>query len=202
MSKVCTNWTKATIDPHEAMMGLLSCLNSGKNAWIETRKNTENEMAFPIKKKNPELDNPFNWTMSFGTPRNTESLKNYQFFNETEKDMTYNWTACFGEEEAIEEYQKNGTITKEMFLGVGICHPVRIEDANYYQKEILGDNYNYSIWTIWWKPKNGIPCWVIDDSIKEVFVICYDDSPVDKKEAAQKAGQFLMNYASRMEEGE
>lgn len=195
MSEVYTNWTHATTNPNEAMMGLLSCLNAGKNAWIETRKNSKQNMEYPIMKKNPELDNPFNWTMMYGTVRNNKDLESHSYFNETEKDLTYNWIACFGENDAIEEYQKNRTITKELFVGSGICHPVRIEDANYYRKEILGDSYEYDYWVTWWKPKDNITHYVIDESINEVFVICYDAGPVNKKAAIEKTARFLMDYA-------
>lgn len=200
MSKVCTNWAQATVDPQMAAISLLSCLNAGKNAWIEVRKNTEKDCAIPIMRSNPELDNPFNWTMNYGVPRNEKALESRQYLNETERDMTYNWTCCYGTEKAIEEYQKNRTITRELFEGTGIAHPVRIEDANYYRKNILGDNYDHEYWTTYWKPKNGIPYYVADDRIEDVFVVCYDNSPVDKRKAIEAAGQFLLDYAGRMEE--
>lgn len=38
MSKVHTTWTEATTNVNKAMIMLLSCLDSGKNAWIELRK--------------------------------------------------------------------------------------------------------------------------------------------------------------------
>ena len=196
MSKVYTTWTEATNNVSKAMMGLVSCIESGKNAWIEVRKN--GEQACPIKIKNPALDNPFNWEMMCGVPRNETELMNHKYFNDTEKDLTYNWTACFGEENAIKEYQSNGTITKELFNGVGICHPVRIKDANFYRKNILGDNYEYGYWVTYWKPKKNIPYWVVDDSIGDVFTICFDDEIVDKAKAIRKAAQFMMEYADKI----
>ena len=82
MSKVHTTWTEATTNVNKAMIMLLSCLDSGKNAWIELRKN--GDQAYPIKMKNPELDNPFNWEMSYSTPRNEKEMMNYKYFNDTE----------------------------------------------------------------------------------------------------------------------
>lgn len=198
MNEIYTNWTTATVNPYEAVMGLLSCLNAGKNAWIERRPN--GSQGLPIMKKNPELDNPFNWEMLYGAPRNEEEMKKHNYFNETEKDMTYNWTACFGEKEAIEEYQKSRTVTEGMFKGIGICHPVRIEDADYYRKEILKDGYKHGYWVTWWKPKDSIPRYVVDDSIRDVFVICYNDGPVNKKAAAENAARFLMDYADTLKD--
>ena len=54
MSKVHTTWTEATTNVNKAMIMLLSCLDSGKNAWIELRKN--GDQAYPIRMKNPALD--------------------------------------------------------------------------------------------------------------------------------------------------
>ena len=195
MSKVYTTWTEATKSASKAMMGLISCIESGRNAWIEIRKNGEQE--YPIKIKNPALDNPFNWEMLYGVPRDEKEMMSHNFFNETEKDLTYNWIACFGEEKAIKEYQNNGTITKELFTGTGICHPVRIKDANFYRKNILGDDYEYGYWATYWKPKKGIPYLVVDESIGYVFTICFTNEAVDKAEAIRKAAQFMLKYADK-----
>lgn len=196
-SKVYTTWTEATNNASKAMIGLLSCIESGRNAWIEIRKN--GEQSYPIKIKNPALDNPFNWEMSYGIPRNENDMLNHSYFNETERDLTYNWMACFGEKKAIEEYQKNGTISKELFNGTGICHPVRIKDANFYRKNIIGDNYEYGYWVTYWKPKKNIPYWIVDESIGDVFTICFnDDIIVDKAEAIRKAAEFMLAYANEI----
>jgi len=186
---VYTNWTKATKNPSEAMLGLISCIEHGCNAWIEIRKNGEQD--FPIIIKNPELDNPFNWTMSYGVPRNESEMMKYNYFNETERDLTYNWVACFGSEESIKQYQENGLVTKGLSLGIGKCHPVRVEDANTYRREITGDNYKYSYWVTYWQPIDGISRWVVDERQGEVFTICYNKEPVNKFEAMKKAADFL-----------
>ena len=193
MKETYTNWTEATNNPNKAIIGLVSCLESGKNAWIEIRKNGEQD--YPLKIKNPALENPFNWEMMYGVPRNEKEMMNHKYFNDTEKDLTYNWTACYGEAKAIEEYQKNGTITKEMFNGMGICHPVRIKDANFYRKNILGDNYEYGYWVTYWRAKKDIPYYIVDESVGNVFTICYNDELCDRSEAMKKAAQFMMEYA-------
>lgn len=190
--KVSTNWTSATTEPEKALLGLVSCLEAGKNAWIEIRKN--GDQAFPIMKSNPKLDNPFNWEMMYGTPRNIIELEKHKYFNETEKDLTYNWTCCYGEAAAIEEYQKTGKISAGMFKGIGIGHPVKIQDVNAYRKQI-GKPCDHSYWATFWKPKEGISYKIVDESIGDVFTICFDEEPVDKIEALRKAGRFLQDYA-------
>lgn len=193
---VKTNWTKATTDANKALMGLLSCIQSGCNAWIEVRKNGDQD--YPVEKVNPELDNPFNWEFAYGTPRNEEEMAKHRYLNDTEKDLTYNWTDAFGTPEAIEKYQKTGEVTPGLFNGQGTSCPVRIVDANRYRKEIKGDGYEYNFWAAYWRPKEGIDVYVLDDEIDEVFVICYDNSPEnipDKKDLIRKAGEFLLAYA-------
>lgn len=142
MNNVHTGWMPATTDPTEAMLGLTSCLQAGLNAWIETRKN--GDQKFPIVMKNPALDNPFNWTMSYGTVRDNDDLEKYRYFNDTERDLTYNWTAGFGDLWAITEYRQTGAIREGLLKGAGICFPIRIADAERYRREIARDNYaNY-----------------------------------------------------------
>lgn len=195
---VKTNWTKATTNPYEALAGLISCINAGKHCWIEYRDNNDKEIEFPIKKKNPALDNPFNWEMAYGIPRSEMDLLETKYFNETERDLTYNWTACYGEAGAIKAYQENATISKEMFSG-GICHPVRIHDANYYREHIKKDGYKYGkTWVTHWKPKNGIPYYIREEGLK-VYVICYDDQPANEAQCVNSAANFLLRLAYDME---
>lgn len=198
MSKIKTSWTRATTNPNEAMIALTACLASGKNAWIEVLKNGDQE--FPIMKKNPALEDPFNWTMSYGEPRNEQQLKETSFFNEIEKDLTYNWTSCYGTKEAAEEYQKNGRIMEGLILGGETECPVRIEDANRYRKEITGDNYKYNYWVTRWKAKDGIPYYIVDEDIGDVFTICYKNEPVNIKEALTKVAHYLLAYKKILED--
>lgn len=193
MNEVNTSWTHATTNVSKAMIGLVSCLEAGKNAWIEVRKN--GDQKYPIMRVNPLLDDPFNWTMNYGTIRNEKELEKHQFINETEKDLTYNWTSVFSTKDAIEEYKKNRTVTKELIFDGGICCPVRIEDANAYRRDVVHDNCDYRYWMTFWKPKDGIPTYVVDDNVDDVFVVCYSDSPVNKKEAAKYAALFFKGYA-------
>lgn len=197
MGKVYTNWTHATQNPNEAMIGLVSCLEHNKNAWIEVMKNGDQDL--PIMRKNPLLDNPFNWEASYGTQRNKEEMAKHCYFNETEKDLTYNWTDCLGTKEAVEAYQKDGTIMEGLILGGSVQCPVRVEDANAYRRDIQGDNYQYGFFVTYWKPKEGIKHWIVDDRVGDVFVICYDDGPINKMAALRRAAQFMNEYADRIQ---
>ena len=93
MNKTHTGWRKATTDPNEAMIGLVSCLECGYNAWIELRANGDQEL--PVMKKNPVLDDPFNWVLYYETMAGQKELETHPYFNDTEKDLTHNWIAAF-----------------------------------------------------------------------------------------------------------
>lgn len=198
MSKnnVKTNWATATKNPYEALSGLLSCINARKNAWIELRKNGDQEI--PIKKRNPLLEDPFNWTMSYGICRNEDEFKNRNYFNKTEKDLTRNWTYCFGQPDAIEAYKTSRKVSADLFNG-GIGCPVQITDANAYRKSI-GDPYDYSYFMTYWKPLPEIPYQIIDETVGKVFTICYNEELVDPIKAIRTAGEFLLEISKQMEE--
>lgn len=192
MNEIKTGWTHATKDPHIAMICLLGCLNSGKNAWIELRDNGDQE--FPIMIPNPVLDDPFKWQFSYGTPTNKEDIEKHQFLNETERDLTLNWVSVMGTPEAVAAYQKDRTIIEGLILGGSVSCPVRREDANRYRAEVTGDNYQYGLMTDWWKPLEGIPYYIPDPSLGKVFTVCYDDETVDMKFACRRAAEFLTEY--------
>ena len=185
-----TSWTKATTYFNVALLGLINCLDTGRNAWIEVQKNGEQD--FPIVIKNPVLDDPFNWTMMYGVPRNEKELANLQYFNHTEKDLTYNWYAAFSTPEAAELYRKDGTVTAGLFKGMGICTPVKISDIDAWRSA----PFNYT-WITHWKPKDNIPYW-IPDSINEVYVVCFDDGPVNKKASYLRMSSLLHRLAEEI----
>lgn len=197
MSKTHTGWMHATTDPNEAMIGLVSCLDSGYNAWIEVRKNGDQE--FPIMKKNPMLDDPFNWRLGYSSRTKEKELEEYQYFNETEKDLTYNWIGAFATVEAAAAYKKDRTIIKGLIGNIGSVQcPVRKEDAERYRSDIQGDNYKYTYFTDFWKPKEGISRYIVDEDIENVFVVCYSTEEADKKTALERAASFLLAYAARL----
>lgn len=199
MGSVKTNWTEATQDLTTAIVSLLAAIESGRHAWIEIRKNGNQE--FPILKKNPVLDNPFAWESLYGTVR--KDTKPGQYFNETEKDLAKNWVACFGTEEAVQAYEQEGRIIEGLISRRGgIAHPVRIDDANAYRKQYWGEEYHYEYWKYEWAPKKGIPYEIVDESIGDVFVICTDDQAPDKMNDIRKAAKFLNEYAEKLEREE
>ena len=181
MNKTHTGWRKATTDPNEAMIGLVSCLECGYNAWIELRANGDQEL--PVMKKNPVLDDPFNWVLYYETTTGQKELETHPYFNDTEKDLTHNWIAAFSTVEAAAAYRKDGTLMEGLIAGNGGTQcPVRKTDAERYRRDITGDNYKYTFFTDFWKPKDDIPMWVLDEDVKEVFVVCYREEKADKKE--------------------
>lgn len=193
---ISTNWCKATRNYVMALQGLISAIEAGKNAWIEIRKN--GEQKYPIMVPNPALNHPREWTMSYGTLRDESKLLDHKFLNETEKDLTYNYTTAFGSQEAIDAYYETGVLTKENFLGMGICHAVKIKDAIEYRKNIDGYN-NYYQWVTFWKPREGVH--EVPAEIDKVFTICYDDQPIiSKKKLLQEATEFIATYLN--DEGE
>jgi hypothetical protein len=192
MTQKYTNWTNATTDINKAMIGLISCLDAGYNAWIEIQTNGNQD--YPIRIKNPELDKPENWTGSIGIPRPTGNFIDEKFFNETEKDLTQNWIALFGDKEAADNYYKTGVVSKAQLKGMGYCHAVKISDAN----KLRTDGYEYGYWAERWKPRDNIPYWVVDKSIDKVFVICYNKESVNRADSLIKAGEFLIEYANTL----
>jgi len=194
--EIHTGWTEATTNISKAALSLIACLESGRNSWLEVQENGKQD--FPIKKTNPLLDNPFNWTMSYGTPTSSKELESRRYFNDTEKELIFNWTGAFGTEEAIKIYEETGEITEGLLSSSGICHPVKKVDANKYRREIKKDNYEYGFWTTYWKPKNSIPCYVADDTVGNVYVVCYSETGIiDKSDALKKAANFLLEYAKK-----
>lgn len=195
MNEVYTNWSKATTDIAECLNNFLSCIRIGHNAWIEIQTNGEQE--YPIMKENPVLDSPFSWKSMYETIRPEEGL-NHTFFNETERDLTLNWTNCFGTKEAVEAYQKENRVIKGLINDGSVAYPVRITDAKAYRKKYDGEEYPYERWVCFWQPKEGIPYQIVDDSIKDVFVVCYDNEASDPAENIKRAGQFLLKYANML----
>lgn len=198
MNNVKTNWTTAMVNINEALLAVISCLDAGKNAWLEIRDNGDQE--YPIQIVNPDLDNPFNWEAYMGIPRCNKKHLNYSKpLNETEKILEDEYTQCFGTEEAIKIYQETGKITKGLINSMGISHPVRMSDANLYRKEISKDNYVYGSWMNLWKPKKSVDILITDPTIEKVFVVCYNDELAsDRKESVAKAIELLQTYLKMM----
>jgi len=184
-----TNWTEATTNFYDAFAGLLSCLKAGKNCWVEVQQNGEQD--YPVIEKNKALDNPFNWTMSYGVPAG-DHFKDHNFFNETQKDLTENWTACFATAEAAKLYEEKGKATAGLLAGCGVCIPVRHKDADKLRK----DGYKYGAWVYAWKPKDGVP-YHIPKKIGKVFVVCYDDKPADDKNSLKSFLTLLQGLLAK-----
>ncbi|MCD8083925.1 MAG: hypothetical protein LUE86_10550 [Clostridiales bacterium] len=196
---VKTNWIKATTDPRKAMAGLMVCLETRKNAWSEVRENGDQE--YPIMMVSPELNNPFNWTMAYGTYGKVTGIE-MRFCNETEQSLFYDWIYGYGTKEAVELYQKDGTIMEGLLLGCDIGTPVRRKDAQSYRDQYIKDGYIYkkpstddATWHTIWKPKDGIKAKIVDPSVGKVFTICYDDGDFDRVNCMRRASEFFHEVA-------
>ncbi len=197
MKKVgSTNWTRATTNVMEAFEGLRSAFMAGKVAWIEKRENKhlshdgKEGCAFPIMTENEGLNNPFNWTMLYGSVYPDDKYKDFK--NETEKDLFNNWIVLYSTKEARKAYIEKGEVIEGLNKGVGIATPVRIEDAN----KTRTDGYKYKGKTIHWKPQ-GYEYRVVDESIKEVYVVMIsEERALEDKEIITKLKEALESLES------
>jgi len=89
MNKVNKGWTTATRNPFRAVVDLVACLQSGYNAWIERSENAD--CAFPIRIKNPALNDKRNWQWSWASGGGPGE----DFFNATIEDLTRNYSHSF-----------------------------------------------------------------------------------------------------------
>ncbi len=178
-----TNWTEATQDIHVAMFGVLSALKAGHNAWLEYRKNGDQQ--FPIKIVNPELNDKFNWTMLYGVPWDEKLAESHRYINAIEKDLTLHHVAKFGEPDAIATYQKTGEVTKGLLKGMGTCFPFKLDPKEQH-------------WMFMWRPLDGIAYHVVDPSIENVFVVCWNDDKPDTRAILKRMAGFIDGYADSL----
>lgn len=181
-----SNWTEATQDIETAIIGLLSCQKSGHKAYIEVMDNSK--AAFPIKIKNPALNDKENWTMGLGIPTPKDfnfPCSDKIFWNETEKDLYHNYDYTFSRRRCI-----NGHVYfNKDACGGFVCPTCKAEAKQVCGPVKIKDPKNRT-WVIEWKPKDGVPYWVADPDIKEVYVVCFDDD-----EPAQTRNQALLDVA-------
>lgn len=142
-----TSWTEGTRNPFKAIRNFISCAQYGYNCWIEIRSNEDCD--YPIKIKNPALNNPENWRFSYGIPTTGKEPED-QYFNETQRDLTLNYKSMIRDKEG-----------KTTVQGMGESIQVRIP-------------YGLHSWTDHWEPKTGIPYWIPDPNISKVFIVCHD----------------------------
>lgn len=196
-------WATATTDMSYALIDLMNCIYSGYNAWISIEKNGEQE--YPIKCVNPELNDPFNWTSSYGTIGHMQN----EFINDTQKDLTENWIEVISTEMAANAYKSERKLLPGLInsntLEKTVRIPVRKEDANKYRATVSKDNYTYEIWNYSWKPKEGIPYYIVDDTIDLVYVVRYSSEKFTKTEIAnslRNTASLLNHYADEIEKKE
>ena len=198
---VRTNWTTATTNYQDALCALRACRGSFPSCWLELREN--GDQAFPINIINPALDDPFAWEFHYGTFVSPEALRAHKFLNDTQRDLTYYWIAGYGEPAAVAKYKETRELTKGLSMGVGMCYPLRIEDAQQYRDTFVGDGYVYRYpengggFVNFWKPKAGIPIYVPDKTVGKVFTVCTDmeGDIISEADSLERTAKTLEEYA-------
>lgn len=177
------NWTQATTELEQAILGVLSCRKAGYRAWIEIANNAD--VPYPIQIKNPALNNPENWTMLYGIPKPPPSEEQKSFFNNTERDLYYNYDYSF------RRYRcEKGHIffVKQLFSG-GKCPKCNTETNQFCGPVKLKDPSNRT-WITCWTAKKDVPCWIPDPKVSGVYVVAHSNN-----EAALNERQSLLQIA-------
>jgi len=168
MKKANTNWSTATTNLFKAFKDLLDCLQAGYDAHITIVKNEH--AALPIQIKNPALNDPMNWTMSYGAPAGREEIKYKKHFNDTEKDLALNWGFTFDAYVCVKGHLFN---SKQAGKTVFVCpHCGSRETKQNCIPVKLKEPEKRTFYTFW-KPKDNISCWVNKPMKERVFVIAY-----------------------------
>ena len=122
-----TNWTSATHNPFKAFKGLVSCLQSGYNAWIELQENGKQDN--PLLETNPNINNLSTWKSSGSYFVQDWAKEKERIENDTihpfAKKLMLEYTTVFGSEEEYENYLKTGEVK---FLGMGKKYFIRYDD--------------------------------------------------------------------------
>jgi hypothetical protein len=105
---------------------LRQCLAYGLKGRLIRAKNED--CNFPITEKNK--NNNFRcYNLSHSVPSTYNEILNNKNYNEFEKHLSLNYIHNYGTKEAVEAYYKDGILTKDNFLGVGVSHLVNVDDA-------------------------------------------------------------------------
>ena len=171
-----TSWTEATLNPFKAVKGLVSCLQSGRNAWIERQENGKQD--FPLVENNPDLSDISNWTSSgaYGC-RDWEAEKKKieadAKMHPTAKKLKLEYTTAFGTEKEYQKYLKTG---KVKFRGIGKCYFVKYEDLVKTRKEEgteLSSDFRFVLQV------SPIPRYKrVVKTKRKVYVVCWNNDKV------------------------
>ena len=173
-----TNWSKATTNLFEAIKSLLSALQAGKIAHLEIMKNED--VAYPIKVKNPETLKMENWTMMFGLPKQNDQV---DFWNETERYLVQECYHTYTTPEAIRLFEEEGLITEDLLKSGGAEYMIPFDIAR--EIRLAQDGYDLAT-NVWARGthyciKDDVERWVLDPSVKWVFVVVIEEDQTLKK---------------------
>ena len=196
-----SSWTGATQNIQDAISGVFSALGSDRNAWAEIQRNGEQDN--PIKRKNPALDDPFNWSLQCTYGPGKDEPPRTAFFNATEKDLYANWTGrYFKDQEACDHYVKTGEILPGSLKNGGVSCPVRVVDWLKTRPELDPDNWPCMDWRTIWGPRKypapEIPYWIVDERIDSVFVVMTDNTPAVRAHVLRRLAAFIDQHAEEI----
>ena len=192
-----SSWTGATQNIQKAIDGVFSALN-GQNAWIEIQQNGEQD--YPVKRKNPALDDPFQWSLQCTYGAGKDEPPKTDFFNATEKDLHANWTGrYFKDEAARDHYVKTGEILPDSLTNGGVSCPVRVVDWLTTRPDLDPDNLPCKDWCAIWGPRKypapEVPYWIVDERIDSVFVVMTDNTPPVRAHVLRRMAAFLDQHS-------
>lgn len=191
-----TTWSEATKDKLIAVENIISCHRSGHRPIVTKRNNKDlTDFEYPIKIKNPALDDWRNWTMSYAVPSSADVYSQIlNIKNETEKDLAYNYTSYFfSSEKERAAYFKKGKLPKK-FSNSGFCGPMKKSDYFKMRPDLVKAGWtDRHIWTTFWQPIKGVSYWIAEDC-GEVYCVTFDNSPaMSETEFNNFLAQFLTN---------
>ncbi len=197
MAKVNTSWSQASENIYQALAALFHAVDSGKNAWLELRKNGDQD--YPVMIPNPDLDLIENWQELYVTTRTEEAEKDLlsKVLNDTERDLIQNYTTLQVTEDEAKQYRELGVLTAKMLKANSdstVRITVPIEKANEARRTHFNDHFDYSFFVSAWEAMPGIPYQIPDPNLPFVFTVCTDDNEPNLLWTLEQTERLLHDY--------
>lgn len=134
--KTLTNWTEATRNPFKAISSLISCLQAGRNAWLELQENGNQE--YPLREKLiKESTDPCAWDCACQPfaqdwEERKEVILTSDSYSPMQKKFMTEYTSVFGSQEQYDNYLKTGDAD---FRGIGRQYLIKYDDLARKRKE-------------------------------------------------------------------
>ncbi len=187
-----TYQSSATTNLIDAIQKCSKAIDRHIGSYIEIGENKNAEQ--PVRIVNPELDDPFNWYSGMAYKRSSNAEP--RFLNTTHEDLHHNWFSAFGTKQAVEAYQRDGTMLDGLIENGGISHPLPFSVGVEY-----GINEEYlQGWNRIWEPKKGIKRYIIDPKIDKVYIVVNGDDRIGtKQQSLQRLAKFIADNANNLE---